>query len=206
VYGQHDANWLAFYKFFQAECGLSKETDKLEGLWELCRSAGWALPHEHICWVSERHSVVARDEQGRLHNLRGPALEYPDGFAIYAAHGVRLSPDIILDPSSITVARIEAEKNAEIRRVMIEQYDQGRYLKDSGAKKVQEDDYGTLYRKDVPNDEPILMVDVINSTAEPDGTFRRYMLRVPPDTKTARGGVAWTFGKTEAEYEPALET
>jgi hypothetical protein len=50
------------------------------------------------------------------------------------------------------------------------------------------------------------MVEVINSTPELDGTFRTYFLRVPPETRTARQGVAWTFGMTEQEYAPTVET
>ena len=42
--------------------------------------------------------------------------------------------------------------------------------------------------------------------AEPDGTFRRYWLRVPPNTRTAREGVAWTFGLTAEEYRPLVQT
>ncbi|WP_331386629.1 DUF6745 domain-containing protein [Saccharothrix sp. ST-888] len=58
----------------------------------------------------------------------------------------------------------------------------------------------------VPDDEPVVMVEVVNSTAEPDGTFRTYWLRVPPGTRTARAGVAWTFGVNEADYHPQRET
>jgi hypothetical protein len=50
------------------------------------------------------------------------------------------------------------------------------------------------------------MVEVINSTPEPDGSRRTYFLRVPPDTETAREGVAWTFGLTPEEYQPLLQT
>ncbi|WP_442810207.1 DUF6745 domain-containing protein [Streptomyces sp. W16] len=32
------------------------------------------------------------------------------------------------------------------------------------------------------------MVEVLNSTPEPDGTHRTYWLRVPPSTRTARAG------------------
>ena len=42
--------------------------------------------------------------------------------------------------------------------------------------------------------EPLTVVEVVNSTPEPDGSHRRYFLRVPPDTRTAREAVAWTFG------------
>jgi hypothetical protein len=49
-------------------------------------------------------------------------------------------------------------------------------------------------------------VHVVNSTPEPDGTYNNYFLRVPPETKTAREGVAWTFGLTADEYDPLKET
>ena len=88
VYGQHDAAWLAFYKYFHDEVGLTEQTEKLSGLWMLAKSAGWALPHQNICWVSERHNILERDERGRLHSMSGPACAYPDGWGIYAVHGV----------------------------------------------------------------------------------------------------------------------
>jgi hypothetical protein len=50
------------------------------------------------------------------------------------------------------------------------------------------------------------MVKVINSTAEPDGTYKEYFLRVPPDVSSAREGVAWTFGLEPHEYAPAVES
>jgi len=37
-------------------------------------------------------------------------------------------------------------------------------------------------------------VEVVIATAEPDGSYRRYFLRVPPATRTAREAFAWTFG------------
>ena len=47
---------------------------------------------------------------------------------------------------------------------------------------------------------------MVNSTPEPDGTYRTYWLRVPPTTRTARDGLAWTFGLTAPEYEPVAQT
>jgi hypothetical protein len=52
----------------------------------------------------------------------------------------------------------------------------------------------------------MVMVKVVNSTPEADGSMKDYFLRVPPTITTARGAVAWTFSKTETEYEPAIET
>jgi hypothetical protein len=47
------------------------------------------------------------------------------------------------------------------------------------------------------------MVQVTNVTPEPDGTRRTYWLRVPPDVRTARQAVAWTFDLDEGDYHPA---
>ena len=229
AYGQHDASWLAFYKFFHDECKLVEQTEKLEGLWLLAKSAGWMLPHENICWVSERHNILERDERGLLHNLTGPACAYPDGWAIYAVHGVRVPSDIIEDRSTITVARIEAETNAEVRRVMIDLYGSKRYLVDSGATVIQElapDHYivglrtARLLRKEVPNDETIIMVDVLNSTPEPDGSVKRYQLRIDPSayeglaSRDCLAAVASTWRRPDGslafkrpqDYQPVFES
>jgi hypothetical protein len=89
---------------------------------------------------------------------------------------------------------------------MIERYGLDDFLRDSAARKIQEDECGTLYRKEMQGDEPMVVVKVTNSTPEPDGTFRIYFLRVPPNIRTARGAVAWTFGMREDDYTPIVET
>ena len=38
-------------------------------------------------------------------------------------------------------------------------------------------------------------------------TGRKYVLRVPPKSRTASEGVAWTFGfDNEADYQPEMES
>jgi hypothetical protein len=49
-------------------------------------------------------------------------------------------------------------------------------------------------------------VHVVNSSPEPDGSYKEYFLRVPPTMTRARQAIAWTFGLTEEEYEPLSET
>jgi len=196
--------WLnSFYDIF-SELGV--DISPLDGVKEYNLCAGMSFLFWDWAVVSDRPAEIHRDERGRLHRLDGPALRYLDGFSIYAVHGVRCAADIIENPKSITVSRIEKETNQELRRVMIELYGQAKYLLDAGAKKVHSDDYGQLYRKEIPGDEDLVMVKVVNSTAEPDGSFRDYFLRVPPTVKTAREAVAWTFGKTADAYAPLVET
>ena len=90
---------------------------------------------------------------------------------------------------------------------MLEHYGHDRYIVDSGAEPVQQDEAGRLWRVNMPaGDEPIAMVEVVNATAEPDGTHRTYWLRVPPHLRTAKDAVAWTFGLTGEEYRPQVQT
>ncbi|MCO5999041.1 DUF6745 domain-containing protein [Actinoallomurus rhizosphaericola] len=199
VLGQHDAPWLAL---FDAVGGLAD----LTGLAETAQAAGWWWPYEGLAIVCDRPSELHRDEPGRLHRGDGPALSYPDGFALHAWRGMPIPADFIGTLTGLTAERIAAEENAELRRVMLENFGYDRYLAETGARPVHRDETGVLWRIDLPGDEPVAMVEVVNSTPEPDGTSRTYYLRVPPGTRTAREGVAWTFGLTEQDYQPVRQT
>jgi hypothetical protein len=172
----------------------------------LTESCGWYWPFTGLCLLTERHTELRRDARGRLHSPDAAAVVYPDGWSIYAWHGVRVADAIILHPESITVATIQAERNAEIRRVLLERYGFDRYLTDSGALPLHADETGTLYRCELAGDEPLVMVSVRNRTPEPDHSFKQYQLRVPPTMQTAREAVAWTFAMDADQYRPAVET
>jgi hypothetical protein len=105
-----------------------------------------------------------------------------------------------------TLEEIQREPNVEVRRLMIELYGFGRFIAGTNAELLQHDSFGELYRTRQPDDEDLIVVKVINSTAEPDGTFREYFLRVPPEIRSARAGIAWSFGLEEWEYKPQIET
>jgi hypothetical protein len=205
-YGQHDAGWLSFYRYLHDVCNLTQHTQPLTGMWEIAESAGWWLPHAQLCWVSERPIHLARDPQGRLHDGTRPAIEYPDGWGVYAWHGVRVPEHVIRRPLDLTAKEITDERNAEVRRVMLERYTPARYLLDLGAKPVHQDDTGELYKATLADDEALVLVKVTNSTPESDGTVKDYWLRVPPTMTRARDAVAWTFGMQAADYQPTRET
>jgi hypothetical protein len=205
---------------------LADQTEKLLGLTELTKSAGWYLPHKGICWISERHCVVIQDEQRRIHCENGPAIAYPDGWSIYAIHGVRLPEYVIMRTDEITVEKIQTESNTEVRRIMIDRYKRGEeisgaaaYLRDGNALRLDHDDaWGTLWKMPIADDEDIVCVEVVNRTPEPDGHFKHYFLRCAPNLKplradgsgrgqkmTALNAVASTFGLTGAEYAKQLD-
>jgi hypothetical protein len=199
VLGQHDAAWLAA---FDGQDG----AETLEGIAAVARAAGWWWPYEKTAVVAERPVELHRDEAGRLDRRDGPALAFPDGFALHAWRGMPVPAEFLRGLATLTPRRIRDEENAELRRMMLEHYGYDRYLEESGAEPVQRDRAGVLWRIELEGDEPLVMVEVVNSTPEPDGAHRTYWLRVPPRTRTAREGVAWTFGLEEADYAPERET
>lgn len=203
-YGQHDAGWLSYYDFV-GRIGV-KGTEPLRGLQDVARSCGWFWPYEKICVMTDRPVSLQRDNRRRLHGDTKMALGYADKWGMYAWNGVLVPPYVVLLPEPLTFELIEAEQNVEVRRVLIERFGLERYLREGSVGKIHEDQSGILYRMQSQGDEPIMVVRVRNSTPEPDGTVKEYFLRVPPTMLRARQAVAWTFGLTEEEYQPQVET
>jgi hypothetical protein len=179
-YGQHDAGWLAFYEYFRDACALSEQTQRLCGIWEIAQSAGWWLPHKNLCWISERHATLHRNDAGRLHCEEGPALAYPDGWQIWAIGGVRIDEQIVMQPKSQTVDQIRGEKNEEVKRIRIDRFGWDHYLTGINATRIdrrRNDIEGTreaLYRADGHS----VLVCACPSTA------KVFSLEVPPATET----------------------
>jgi hypothetical protein len=196
VHGPFDAAWLPLYEAAGMASGLAR----------MARSAGWWWPFENAVVLTERPLALRLDDQDRLHHGDGPAVVWSDGFAVYSWRGTPLTEEFGQRLATATPESIRAEENAELRRMMVEHYTPERFLKESGAEPVQEDEAGKLWRIEMGTDESIVMVEVVNSSPEPDGTFNVYFLRVPPSMQTAKAGVAWTFGLTEDQYQPLQQT
>ncbi|MFP3989635.1 hypothetical protein U9R90_19595 [Streptomyces sp. E11-3] len=198
VLGQHEAAWLCAFD--------TSPGSLLDGLAAVARTTGWWWPYEREAILCERPTELHRDETGRLDHADGPALAFSDGFALYAWRGMPVPEEFLSELATLTPERIRAESNAELRRVMLEHYGYDRYLSESDARPVHRDETGVLWRIPLLGDEDVVTVEVVNSTPEPDGTHRTYWLRVPPTTRTAKEGVAWTFGLHPDAYDPVRQT
>jgi hypothetical protein len=171
-------------------------------------SGCWFLfwTEDTLYWVQKPKLCLEQFPGGRrFHNPSYAALE-SDAENLYFWHGVLVPAFVVVRPDWITLKHIDTEINVEVRRVMIERFGQEKYLQESGAVEIHRDDFGVLYRKEISGDEPLVMVKVVNSTAEPDGSFKDYFLRVPPEIQRARQAVAWTFDKSERDYNPEFQT
>ena len=93
-------------------------------------------------------------------------------------------------------------KNAEIRRICLEELGYARFLSQVDHQVIEKDGEYELVRIDWhKNEEPICLVKV---KCPSTGAF--YTLRVPLDMKTVKQAVAWTFGLKPSQYCPEKET
>jgi len=195
---------LGIYEYMHEVSSSKDLTSPLRGLWNIGASAGWVLPHERVCWISERPSLLLIDARGHLHSADGPALRYRDGWSAYAWKGVPVPGWMIEHPEQITPFTIDATLDPVLREGMIDIMTPERFVRSGVPHRISEDKCGILWGKQWTHRGVIigswLAVEVINGTAEPDGSRKRYFLRVPSHIRTAQEAVAWTYGLTAEEY------
>jgi hypothetical protein len=209
-WGSFELYWTAFYTFPEMALGVQYDrssSDLLANWHAAALSAGWWYPYEHAVFVCERpialHVEKLPNGQIRLHHSTERAMLFRDGTGVCAIHGVRVPPDIVLDPASITPDRIKDERNAEVRRVMIDKFGADRYFRAIDAEVVDTDtdQYGfprRLLSADVGDIEPLVMIEMVDSSPLPINYipdvganvhqsgrrfYKKYMLRVDPNLR-----------------------
>jgi hypothetical protein len=189
---------LAVYKYLRDATGCKNETRRLRGLWKIAASAGWLVPHEHVCWVSERPDVLRLDAQGRLHSSDGPALRYRDGWSVWAWKGVQVSAWTIEHPERISVSTLDCTLDPVLRRCLIEIMTPERLIASGAARRISRDETGILWGVTWNHRGTTLdkwcAVEVVDGTPGPDGQCKHYVLPVPTNLRTAREAVAWAYG------------
>lgn len=184
--------WFIFHDCM-AHAGVSypPQLQALLQLWvEQSQQCHWWFPYQHVVLASERPSAIHFDERDRLHHETGAALEYRDGFSLHSWHGVLVKRHVITDPGSIRIKEVERESNAEARRILIERYGWKRFMKDCGAEVIDSvpEDHpirglrgARLLGKTLEGEpEPIVYLEMVNSTPEAGGAAKRYLERIDP--------------------------
>jgi hypothetical protein len=165
-----------------------------------CVSGYWC--GKSVALLVRRPTLLTFDEEGRLHNSAGPCVEFPDGWAIYAWHGVCVPERVIMAPDELNRNDFFGAENVEARRVIQERMG-SRFVEEIGGRFIHGGAQGVLYEVELPEDPERVAryVQVLDPS-----TGREYYLRVPPSIATAEAAVAWTFGLESREYRPAQES
>ncbi len=152
-------------------------------------------------FVMERPTGYSFNDEGQLHNWPNPAVTFRDGSGIYRVGGLPI-PKMY---GELNFSKIDSQSNVEVRRVLRAFYGTEKYLKEADAEVIDKSEYGTLWRW-FDREGGVRMIELVNSTPEPDGSFKHYFLRVPGWMQTAKEAVAWTFNMHSDEYAPLQQS
>jgi len=168
--------------------------------------------HRVIVLVARPQMMKFDDDRGRLHCADGPALRWPSGREEFYIHGAHVPRWIVEHPEWTPIKRIKDERNAEVRRMLIDGYirchGHGKFIEKVGAVLLNEDSVGKLWgvKGMFWSDYQHTIAEVLNKTPEPDGSFKTYHIICPPGMSRCKEAIAWTFNMSENEYELAAES
>lgn len=177
------------------------DRSKWQILQDLVTHCGCIFPFEKICIVCDRPTVLNHDDRWRLHGEGKPAIQFADGYSLYAYHGVMLPEAYQISPQHWRSEWLLREKNAELRRVLIQGIGYDRLCQELQAEVLDTWREYTLLNIEADIDtEPICLLKMTCPS-----TAHIHALRVPPYTTSARTAIRWVNWDTDPE-EFVLQT
>ncbi|BAY86608.1 hypothetical protein NIES267_61180 [Calothrix parasitica NIES-267] len=175
---------LAYYAYFNA---IGIDFPQLIAWWSTARECGCWWCFENFAVVTPKPSEINLDEDYQLHAEGKPAVNY-DGFKIYANHGTIIPKKYgQIHPSKWKAEWLLSEKNAELRRILIQEIGYYRICQELQAVELDKWQEYTLLKINQNIDiESIHLLTMICPS-----TDNIHILRVPPDITSAREAMAW---------------
>ncbi len=157
-------------------------------LQSIVKSCGIIYAYEEIAIICDRPRILSFDNQNRLHAEGSPAIQYADGFSVYAYHGVTLPEKYgKLHPNQWQAQWLLEEKNAELRRVLMQGIGYSRICQELQALELDRWQEYSLLK--INNDVDIEPIYLLKMTCPSTGFI--HALRVPPNVESARDAIAW---------------
>ncbi|MBW4683151.1 MAG: hypothetical protein KME19_24160 [Microcoleus vaginatus WJT46-NPBG5] len=163
----------------------------------LVKNTGWTFYYNKIAIICNRPVKLSFDSDNRLHAEGEAALQYADGFSLYSYHGVTLPEKYgKLQPHQWQAQWLIEERNAEVRRVLVQEIGYGRISQELQAETLDAWQEYTLLKIENADVEPIFLLKMTCPS-----TGCTYALRVPPDVQSAREAISWVnWGVDAAEF------
>jgi hypothetical protein len=170
--------WAGWYEFMPS-IGVDLDVEKMRIFTTFCRQVMAILPLKHVAITCE-HPTVIEWQDGLLHNETGPSVRWPDGWSLWSIRGVAVNEQIVMAPETQTIEQINAEPNAEVKRIRIERFGWPQYLEQSSAVVVDE------FTNEITQTDEVLMrcQDIVVLVAACPSTARVYAMEVDPSCST----------------------
>jgi hypothetical protein len=165
----------------------------LISLWQqMGEACHWWFPYKNVLLLSDRPSDLHLDDRGRPHNPKGPAVQYRDGWKVYAWKGILIPKNIVETPDKLTVKDIINENNTEVRRAMVDIFGIDRFVVESHSKTL--DTQGEYELLEVPylNGGNMVALKMRCPT-----TLAVYVHTVHPECSSVEQALAWKRGEDD---------
>ena len=190
------AGWYAFAKYI----GVKFDRKVLKIFMDFVTNVSFIIPYEGIAFVSETPKISW--EEGKLHNTKGKAVEYADGYGLYSLFGVNFDEKLFkkVTNKKVTLKTIFSIENMEQRMAGLKLVGVEKLLKSKHATKLDKSDRGnTLYK----------IEDIFDQTAyylhyKCPSTGRVYVSGIDPEVGVkgdADECMGWKFGLSKEEYQ-----
>ena len=183
--GRYEPHWIKFYMFFlnELKCKIDKEKELRVLNSTLFCDVIYPLING-FCIISKNPTAIKMLDK-KLHNPTGPSIEYADGFKIYSLFGVRVPEKYFT--KTPTPKEILAEKNAEVRMVLIKRAGIETMLSELDTKVLDsKDEYELIGIRLVPDGRYCEYLKMVNPS-----TGSIHVEGVAPDTKTVTQALMW---------------
>ncbi len=205
--GQLWAYWPAFEGFFREVCKLTLGKDLTRAASAYAATsehAGYWWPNKRFIIACDRPRSIKRDPNGQLHSETGLAIEYRDGWGLYAWHGTVIPAEWIEQRDNLTPDVALKWQNAEQRRAACEIIGWDNLLQRLGAKLINKDSDDTIGQ----------LYEVNHGALEGRARFLRmycptgrwFAEPVPLEMKTALEANAWGWGLEAHQYNPTTQS
>ncbi len=152
-----------------------------------------------VCLIGDRPRKLSFNSQNQLHSEGSPAIEYRDGFSIYAYRGVLLPEKYgTIHPTKWQSEWLLSETNAELKRALIQGIGYDKICQELQAVVINTWREYELLRIDSNIDSEA--VYLLQMTCP--STDKIHALRVPPNLNSAREAIKWVnWGIDPEEFE-----
>ncbi|MCP6762372.1 MAG: hypothetical protein NHB32_27305 [Fischerella sp. CENA71] len=188
-------SWLDFWK---SALNYTGDQELLQLFQSLAKSCGWIFPYKKVAVVCDRPTKLCFDRDNHLHAEGETAIEFTDGYKLYAYHGVILPEKYgKLHPHQWQAEWLLQEDNAELRRVLIQGIGYARMIEQLQAAELDQHQEYTLLK--IENDVDVEPIFLLKMTCPSTGYI--HVLRVPPHIQSAQEAITWAnWGVTPAEF------
>ncbi len=177
----------AIFDFASQELGIELDRDILQPYLNYIQHVGWVYGFINGTFLCDRPTVYWNDQQ-QIHALAKPAIEFTDGFRIYAYLGIRVPEKYgKIHPEHWDSQWLLSENNVELRRVLIQGIGYARICQELGTIELDSWREYTLLRINADLDsEPVYLLKMTC----PSTNFV-HTLRVPPHIESAHAAISW---------------